>query len=944
MATNRPLNTLLTAPGTAANGTAAVMYLQELIDPTIKKQNIIQKNIKTCLPGVNHTFTLKPLLESVQKEVNKRIECFHISKCTVEPRPPIIDWPEEANRIKALFEPLKKEGSNWYKICDTLFQDTIQTCQELRKTVDKTPQIHDQLVEASRTIEEKIGKILFLSERCPKLATDSKVWSKEKNKLKGGGWEYLEKQYEEKLQEAFQAFKFSYDHESDYPLQEPGLIKATEMPKYIAQLLLTKYGQLNLGIIDTIKKKFLSKNDQESQIMVQILDSLDPSWQARLEQVEVPLDDNLNSEEMIRADLKLSSTEPITRLHCQQAALGALLDQCNESPINKCYSIARGIRKVSTHLINSFEDYISLIKNGYLTRLVDNKEEKFFFPLTIAKIQGNNKGGIDSSIKLDRQGGTYAIKGPRGEIGTKHSFYAFPHLVASWRGIGGPGELADQKKAVVQSLFNKIPKEIKKAEFTWADLTRELAVIAADAGENKDFNSKLTIALYRFPQDKNRLQSSYEAALAAFGQGRKDDYIRNKINTKVMNVLNGIFEQSKQLPSESQQVVEKLKRTFQKVFNDRFHFIYNPELKGFELHKKENMINRSTQIITPSDFSSFVQHSLTEAQNKEISLTQSIREKGVIQYMTGALTDYTKTKEFMYKILIEYDRDNELTPNPVEDYEKLLRTPMRYLQGEAALENFTVESGKDFIPHVDSIYSHNPRDLLKWILDVHTWKESTTKYFVTPPPVELYAETPRELLERISGIPELIEFATSKETAETWINKKIIQPGLKISLDGTMKEKLQKGLEIFLQQRCEASNIVFPKERLDHFFKELNAKSSLKLQEYSEQLIDGLALLFELTEQHKYTIAFTLDVMLCSMPIPAYQKLLIGTAIRFAKVNWDGVSAEDDNTYYCCYFHPRTGTVGLGKIDASKEGLIDPVDLFTWQDTQPLLKPNNSKK
>src|SRR5262249_41192626 len=143
--------------------------------------------------------------------------------------------------------------------------------------------------------------------------------------------------------------------------------------------------------------------------IIHVLGNMDRSWQKALDAVQVPSENNTASQAIIRADLGLLPSEEITKLHCQQVVLSALLSQLCQGPVGDCFAVAWAIKKHSEFLLNSAADYTALIRDGYLTRMVDGEQEQFFFETTIAD------KALERPFTLDPDGTVFQVEGEGSE-------------------------------------------------------------------------------------------------------------------------------------------------------------------------------------------------------------------------------------------------------------------------------------------------------------------------------------------------------------------------------------------------------------------------------------------------------------------------------------------------------------------------------------------------
>lgn len=143
--------------------------------------------------------------------------------------------------------------------------------------------------------------------------------------------------------------------------------------KLLSRLLLTLGGTINVPIIHLIRKTSLIKNSDryEDVHRKRILDLLEQQHTVsdRLECVHAPPEESRQ-----QALVKSMMNGEAERNHAQAAVLQALFTPLRQSQAGSCFGTAIAIQLDSSvqGLKQSLEDYISLVHNGYLTRINKN--------------------------------------------------------------------------------------------------------------------------------------------------------------------------------------------------------------------------------------------------------------------------------------------------------------------------------------------------------------------------------------------------------------------------------------------------------------------------------------------------------------------------------------------------------------------------------------------
>ena len=173
--------------------------------------------------------------------------------------------------------------------------------------------------------------------------------------------------------------------QQSYGLQDPNLAYAMRKGVVLATLLLDSDGTLNTALCPALNTSFVPEQPLEYEANIgRILDLLDSSWQAFFDGVVKPVDSNSPSNLTVRALLSLPNEEPITDYHAKVAVLASMFAPYNQGPVGDCFATADMVRDHYLYYTHAADDYAALVKNGYLTRLVDKHNDNFFYVATIA--------------------------------------------------------------------------------------------------------------------------------------------------------------------------------------------------------------------------------------------------------------------------------------------------------------------------------------------------------------------------------------------------------------------------------------------------------------------------------------------------------------------------------------------------------------------------------
>ncbi|MBI3236565.1 MAG: hypothetical protein HYZ48_02500, partial [Chlamydiales bacterium] len=305
--------------------------------------------------------------------------------------------------------PLQKR---LYAICEELMeQNRVRFTEVMNNPLLQPNERTGQLQALLEGLSKELGRALFLTDHPEELPPAFKLADLDPSFQRA-----IDKKVKEFYREAPFFKKFS--------LQDFSLVCGIQIPFVIADLLLTSKGRLNLQLIPDIKEAFFldrKENLEYQKGISKMLKQMDSSWQAEIDRIQPPLDEKGPSSWMIRADLGLAPSDPITLRHAQIEAIASILTQLCQGPVGDCFAVAWAIKKQQEFALNALKDYRDLIHFGYLVRQVDGVDEPFFFKTTIAD------DSLSESIAIDAKGYVLSVGAP---------FSQCPHFISACRLMG----------------------------------------------------------------------------------------------------------------------------------------------------------------------------------------------------------------------------------------------------------------------------------------------------------------------------------------------------------------------------------------------------------------------------------------------------------------------------------------------------------------------------
>jgi hypothetical protein len=871
---------------------------------------------------------LETLLSSLQNAITHRIGALFQAPKAAEPHSTPIDWGKESIRLQSFYGFLRTGSSQrvvGFKFCELIRMDADLRIHELLSSTRDLNSIRGQQLAIILKAREDIGKVVFAADGAGiSLYLDE---SKLADSVAA-----IDKDVRQFLKGELKGLIDKNNGVNAFLLQDKDMFLCMEKPKQIAKLLLTSQGELNLGLIDTIKAEFFSSDPnallEYEQGILFVLSQIDISWQEAINAIQVPVSPSVASNSLVRADLALVPGDKITQLECQQVVLGALLSQLCQGPVGDCFAVSWAIKKHNEFLLSSVHDYTAIIRDGYLTRNVNGTPDQFFFETTIAD------DAMDTALTLNSDGTINEFHGA--------PFWQCPNLIAACRQMGLV-ELDKKAPEILERIFgsDNTPK-VK----TWDEMIVACAQAAANADHSEQ--EQTTLGRYAFSLANNHLLRAWETSLAAMAEDRSGDYVRDNINSCVMTVFNPIFDNSKQKASSyNKTLVEEFKNVFQKTINDSFRLVYNGSIPlqqvssdgsstsgGFELYQRDvkDLTNKGIRIATPEQFKNFVFVMIDQATKAETTQIASQKDRQVIASVSQSLHLCLQGKNFMRDILWAYDDNNRQTPDPVGHYTDLARTPMTSLDGDNPWEVMAIDTGKDFTPDVKTIRAKDPGDLLKWLLGLAAWKQSTEHYLSDGTLDEDSATSPEHAFNIEFKNEEFKAFLASKLSPDQWIEKTLVAPGLKISrseMESGTKKSIEDKMKRWLASQFQKGMPDATLQEIDNLFSSLSSKV-VNVHQYSQRVQDGLVKMLNLNKDQAISLSFVLDrILIESLPADE-RKAIQSEAVRFAKTNWN---TGPKNLFFCCFFNPRTEKLDFGNI-AEDHTALQPMDQYEWVDNK----------
>lgn len=313
---------------------------------------------------LSKTSIFEDSLKSFQKRIDVYIDRISKSKAAPFPTNVVLPMHEEIAKLRNLIEPLNdftsREKIIIYHFC----------CDAIEKTKDKLGETDKQnildFIDSQNKIlnmtKDLIAQILFLFDR---------------ERVK------LVKILNEASANAFTEIDVLFTNTLGNLAIHPDLAIKKRKFIEIASILITQEGKLNLKMIPYLFEYFLS-DDLES--LRRILSSLNSDWQVEFDAITLS-DTQMQTNDLIRAELNLKRWDIITDYHAKIVVLSNLLCLFDKRPFADGFAIAWETKKHVEFLIRMLKDCRNLLKHGFISRNINGRIEQFFYKRSVFDIE-----------------------------------------------------------------------------------------------------------------------------------------------------------------------------------------------------------------------------------------------------------------------------------------------------------------------------------------------------------------------------------------------------------------------------------------------------------------------------------------------------------------------------------------------------------------------------
>jgi hypothetical protein len=686
-------------------------------------------------------------------------------------------------------------------------------------------------------------------------------------------------------------------------IQNPDIAYAMRKALVIADLIIQTDGTLNISLCPSVKASFIPSNPEEYEVnMGKVLDQLDASWQGVFANIQAPTDPNSVSSLVLRGMFSLAPNQPLTDRHAKMAVLAAMLSPYNQGPVGNCFAVNDVIRDHQEYYRHAVEDYQAIAMNGFIQRPVNNTRDNFFFLPILADSDRDQPFNLGSDGSFPN---------------TNYSLLDAPGFAAAVTAMGGNGisGLSDTVVGMLSSNAQGDPFQVTPSQVIAAIAQAVASQTSADA------NALSASGQYAFSAlTNNTVLRAVEGCFAAMAEDRPNDSTRGNINACVDQALSSTWDSLNGTDG-----VDQFQQTFDQTFNSSYRLLYNLNIPlaqvssdgsstdgGFQLYQRvsQTPAQPGNRIATPQQFQQLLLQAISDTQNQLGSTSD-------VQTIASTLTSAVNTGDFLKNALWAYDQANQQEPDPVQNYQKLSRTPMQSCDGDNPYEVDDIDTDVTYDNNVQHYTPSNANDLITWCLNLAK----------TAPPELIPLDSPQHAFNFVPGNPDIAAFVKNGMPANQWLQNMLVVPGLQVSRQ-TIPAATQQALANGMYNQI--ANALSDSSSYKRLVQGLS-KQTLTVKDYSTNLLNGINKLLGSNQNQAHEVALVLDALLLQALPANASAILSQSAIRFAFTNWNQGTKD---IYFCAFFNPRTEQIGFGTIFEDKTNL-QPMDEDAWVNHQP---------
>ncbi len=756
-----------------------------------------------------------------------------------------------------------------------------------------------------RTFSE-LGKLIFAAEKSPQALIAQIL----KHKGKGlADWAELQ------MKQEMNAVKVRIDTlqkiHATSGLQQADVASKVALIREICSLIVLSDATINIGIIDLLIDGFLhhEKSLQNHDLSLAShlpLIKCDPRLRQILSQASIPPSNNTSSLAIIHA-IQPSSGKAISKRDVVLAILSGFLSHLRQGPNSSCFSTFLAINMLAARPDECLKDFLSLLKDGALTRRMDGITIQYPFIIS------------PSSPSLYKP---FTLS-PSGKVSIDNIERGF-----LW---DAPGIAAIAQSLNMQDIPADLLKWIQAHEPLLKKPLTVDTLIKALAPTSGAYQS----AVLAFEaQESNPLLLAWEKSIAGMAETNLSGFSKSAaVQTALNTIKSKLSTLEPPLPKPTLEL-------FCARFNDELlksaRMQYDSSLVqegvasdqksvagGFILYDRNgsNKVNEWTRIDTPQQYQQFI-----------LKIAQAVSERtpeqrgskiGARPSLETVLREYICSNAFLADAIKNSSPHNQSIPNPLSSVNELRSTPWSIKGGNNPKKVLKIYLETKSSPRTQKFTPATAKSLLEKIIELgkstsaRQIENSSIRnpYLITP------VRTPGvHSFSLMLGHPTLSKAWEDSTDPQQWIEQSVLQTGLAIS-ESLSTERIRTGL----LDHCLKKSV--PSHKIQEFLNRFNdIEKETTIKEFRYRIKEILIPLLNNSQKLIAREMRKIDGEIYRLLPEESKKKLEDSAVHFADTNWyDGVN----DVHFCFVVNPGNGKMEIWEAADNGKNLY-PADQAAW--------------
>ncbi len=704
--------------------------------------------------------------------------------------------------------------------------------------------------------------------------------------------------FDEELKAVLDKLEMHYLSHKKSMIQSADIALMTQLSIELAQLIMTKNGGVNFGIIPSLIRCFVDEPQHPLNYEINIVYTLNsllscPALRQKLGNILKPNTEFIPSNRVIRAVLDLPITTIPTDLHAQQTALSALLSHVRQGTDGSCFATPLVIGLLFSELDQCLDDFALILRESKLIRKVKNVVKDIPFLMRL-----NNKS-LNHLITIDKVGKIYRQNKPLVDL------WEVPGFIKACQAVA----IENYKDACQGTLNSIFADKHQNTEGKINVTVIEILEGIADYSFKKGAKSPLIATCFAFEgQICNPLLGVWENSIAAMAEVKEGSHISSNVINVTLDVLKAKLDS---ISSPDKQ--EILKKIEQKLIG-HIHMLYDPIINGstpskdlrttqgaFVLHTGApgTFLTEWKRVDTPGEFKSFILDILSEIDVKE-------------------LNEFVNSDAFLENIINQYKPKTSKSTPKLSEPKKIKYAPWITKTGHnfSLVAQIYLELPEALQPQI--IKPNSTEDLFDLIVTyTRGLPEDVRKRFEVNPNYPIAARiTGVHAFTLILGHPTFCAFWKSSKT----LKDLVIKPGENVANKNTKSVYRKKVVELVQKQLLATANKKIIEELI-------NLNDTTTICQFRNHICKYI--------ENPIKSAQILDRIVYQELSPATKRKLNHSAVHIGDSNWnEGLN----DLHFCFVINPGTGKLEIWTTSDDKSAL-EPMIQSSWLKPWEIFSP-----